>query len=55
MRASRATSCWCTPTTSPPGLGDGDLVKVPSRVGTVTIEVPATDDVMPGVVSLPHG
>ena len=27
----------------------------PSRVGTVVVEVAATDDVMRGVVSLPHG
>ena len=26
-----------------------------SRVGTVEVDVQATDDVMPGVVSLPHG
>ncbi|SDR69083.1 Anaerobic selenocysteine-containing dehydrogenase [Nocardioides scoriae] len=37
------------------GLSDGDLVRIASRVGAVTTEVVATDDVMPGVVSLPHG
>ncbi len=37
------------------GLVDGSVVKVTSRVGTVEVEVHATDDVMPGVVSLPHG
>ncbi len=36
-------------------LADGDTVTVSSRVGSVTTEVRATDDVMPGVVSLPHG
>ncbi len=37
------------------GLTDGAEVRVASRVGEVTIEVRATDDMMPGVVSLPHG
>ncbi len=37
------------------GLDDGALVRVSSRVGSVDVEVSAVDDVMPGVVSLPHG
>jgi anaerobic selenocysteine-containing dehydrogenase len=37
------------------GLADGATVAVRSRVGEVAVEVRATDDVMPGVVSLPHG
>jgi anaerobic selenocysteine-containing dehydrogenase len=37
------------------GIADGDLVTVRSRVGEVTVDVQATDDVMRGVVSLPHG
>ena len=37
------------------GLCDGDTVRVASRVGEVTTEVRSTDDMMPGVVSLPHG
>ncbi|WP_235536031.1 molybdopterin-dependent oxidoreductase [Nocardioides sp. Root190] len=37
------------------GLVDGALVTVASRVGKVEVEVKATEDVMPGVVSLPHG
>jgi anaerobic selenocysteine-containing dehydrogenase len=37
------------------GLGDGAMVTVSSRVGSVTVEVAAADDMMPGVVSLPHG
>ncbi|WP_408899049.1 molybdopterin-dependent oxidoreductase [Nocardioides sp. R1-1] len=37
------------------GLADGAVVTVRSRVGEVEIEVAATEDVMPGVVSLPHG
>ena len=37
------------------GIEDGKTVKVTSRVGTVEVEVLATDDMMRGVVSLPHG
>ncbi len=37
------------------GVEDGATVAVTSRVGRVEVEVAATDDVMPGVVSLPHG
>ncbi len=37
------------------GLISGALVQVRSRVGAVDVEVMATDTVMPGVVSLPHG
>jgi anaerobic selenocysteine-containing dehydrogenase len=37
------------------GLTDGAVVTVTSRVGSVEVEALATDDMMPGVVSLPHG
>ena len=37
------------------GIADGSQVRVASRVGAVEVEVAATDDVMRGVVSLPHG
>jgi anaerobic selenocysteine-containing dehydrogenase len=37
------------------GLTDGTRVRISSRVGEVTTEVRGTDDMMPGVVSLPHG
>jgi anaerobic selenocysteine-containing dehydrogenase len=37
------------------GLRDGERVRVTSRVGHVDVEVAATADIMPGVVSLPHG
>ena len=36
-------------------IADGDLVTVTSRVGEVTVDVQASDDMMRGVVSLPHG
>ena len=37
------------------GLSDGDRVSVQSRTGRVEVELEATDAMMPGVVSLPHG
>ena len=37
------------------GLTDGERVRVSSRVGTVEVELEATDAMMPGVVSMPHG
>jgi anaerobic selenocysteine-containing dehydrogenase len=37
------------------GITDGNRVTVSSRVGSVEVEVRAADDMMPGVVSLPHG
>ena len=36
-------------------IPDGSLVRVASAVGAVEVEVQASDDMMPGVVSLPHG
>ncbi len=37
------------------GIDDRSTVRVTSRSGSVEIEVLASDDMMPGVVSLPHG
>ncbi len=37
------------------GLQNGQEAEVKSRVGKVMIEVEVTDDIMPGVVSIPHG
>jgi anaerobic selenocysteine-containing dehydrogenase len=36
-------------------LRDGGAARVRSRVGELVVPVDVTDDVMPGVVSLPHG
>ncbi|MDD5224762.1 MAG: molybdopterin-dependent oxidoreductase [bacterium] len=36
-------------------LAEGDMVRVTSRVGSVEIIVKVTDEIMPGVVSIPHG
>ncbi|MFJ4372109.1 molybdopterin oxidoreductase family protein [Pseudomonas japonica] len=36
-------------------LQDGQRVRVTSRVGCIEVEVQASTDMMPGVVSLPHG
>jgi anaerobic selenocysteine-containing dehydrogenase len=37
------------------GICDGALARVTSAAGEVEVEVAVTDDMMPGVVSLPHG
>ncbi|WP_274902849.1 molybdopterin dinucleotide binding domain-containing protein [Psychrobacter sp. DAB_AL62B] len=37
------------------GIKDGQDVKVTSRVGSVVIAAEITDELMPGVVSIPHG
>ncbi|HLX36875.1 MAG TPA: molybdopterin-dependent oxidoreductase [Candidatus Binataceae bacterium] len=37
------------------GITDGGAARVTSRVGSVVAPVQITDDLMPGVVSLPHG
>ena len=36
-------------------IKNGDLVKVTSKVGSIEIEAEVTDELMPGVVSIPHG
>ena len=36
-------------------LSDGQRVRVSSRIGMIEVEVVASQDMMPGVVSLPHG
>ncbi|WP_240181828.1 molybdopterin-dependent oxidoreductase [Nocardioides sp. 616] len=36
-------------------IADGSRVRVASAVGSVVVEVQASEDMMPGVVSLPHG
>jgi anaerobic selenocysteine-containing dehydrogenase len=37
------------------GLADGGRARARSRVGTIEVAVEVTDEVMPGVVSIPHG
>ncbi|MGH8457009.1 MAG: molybdopterin oxidoreductase family protein [Stenotrophobium sp.] len=37
------------------GFKDGERVRVQSRVGAVEVQLHATEEMMPGVVSLPHG
>jgi anaerobic selenocysteine-containing dehydrogenase len=36
-------------------LSDGQLVDITSAAGTISVEVASSNDMMPGVVSLPHG
>jgi anaerobic selenocysteine-containing dehydrogenase len=37
------------------GLADGGRARVTSRVGQVELTVDVSDDIAPGVVSIPHG
>jgi anaerobic selenocysteine-containing dehydrogenase len=37
------------------GIADGSRVRVSARAGSVEVEAVASDEMMPGVVSLPHG
>ena len=37
------------------GIASGDRVEIRSRAGAVIVHAEITDDMMPGVVSLPHG
>ena len=37
------------------GVADGDMITVESRVGAIRIPVAITADILPGVVSVPHG
>jgi anaerobic selenocysteine-containing dehydrogenase len=36
-------------------LTDGQFVTVTSAAGSISVEVASSNDIMPGVVSLPHG
>ncbi|HLJ02143.1 MAG TPA: molybdopterin-dependent oxidoreductase [Solirubrobacteraceae bacterium] len=36
-------------------LVDGERARVSSRVGTIEVQVEVTEEIMPGVVSIPHG
>ena len=37
------------------GLSDGDMAEVSNHVGTVKLPIEITEDIMPSVVSMPHG
>ncbi|MFN8471588.1 MAG: molybdopterin oxidoreductase family protein [Anaerolineae bacterium] len=37
------------------GLADGQMVRVESRVGCIAVPLAVSDDIMPGVVCIPHG
>jgi anaerobic selenocysteine-containing dehydrogenase len=37
------------------GLADGALAMLASRAGQISVPIEVTDEIMPGVVSLPHG
>ena len=52
---NRCTVMMNSADATPLNLTDGDTVRVCSRVGQVELPVQITDDIMPGVVSIPHG
>ena len=52
---SRCTLMLHPETAKQQGIEDGQNVKVSSRVGSVIIAAEVTDELMPGVVSIPHG
>lgn len=52
---SRCTLMLHPETAKQQGIEDGEMVKVTSRVGSVLIQAEVTDELMPGVVSIPHG
>ena len=52
---SRCTMMLHPKTASQYKIADGQEVKVTSRVGSVIIAAEVTDELMPGVVSIPHG
>ncbi len=52
---SRCTLMLHPKTASQYKIADGQEVKVTSRVGSVIIAAEVTDELMPGVVSIPHG
>jgi len=52
---SRCTLMLHPQTAEQHGIEDGQDVKVTSRVGSVVIVAEVTDELMPGVVSIPHG
>ena len=37
------------------GIGDGERIRVSSRIGTIEVPVQVSDEIRPGVVSIPHG
>ena len=52
---SRCTLMLHPETAKVQGIEQGQKVRVTSRVGSVNIEAEITDELMPGVVSIPHG
>ncbi len=52
---SRCTLMLHPQTAAQHGIADGQDVRVTSRVGSVVIAAEVTDELMPGVVSIPHG
>jgi anaerobic selenocysteine-containing dehydrogenase len=54
-KSDRCTLQVCAKDADAIGLVHGGAARVTSRVGSIVAPVEVTDDLMPGVVSLPHG
>jgi anaerobic selenocysteine-containing dehydrogenase len=56
VRGPQRCTAWVHPDDAARlGLTDGADARVSSRAGAIVVPVEVTDDVMPGVVSIPHG
>jgi anaerobic selenocysteine-containing dehydrogenase len=53
--ADRCTALLHPDDASARGLDDGDRVRVVSRVGAIELPLEVSDEIRPGVVSVPHG
>jgi anaerobic selenocysteine-containing dehydrogenase len=53
--ADRCTALLHTQDAEARGLESGDRVRVVSRVGAIEVPLEVSDDIRPGVVSVPHG
>ncbi|MBI9073847.1 MAG: molybdopterin-dependent oxidoreductase [Desulfatibacillum sp.] len=52
---NRCTAMMHPADASSRGIESGDLVRLESKIGAVELEAEISDNVMPGVVSVPHG
>jgi anaerobic selenocysteine-containing dehydrogenase len=42
-------------TTAKYGIGDGEIAIIETRRGSIEMRIKATEDIMPGLISIPHG
>src|SRR4051794_27700314 len=53
--ADRCTAMLHPDDASARGLSDGDTVRVTSAIGSIEVPLEVTDELRPGVISIPHG